>query len=195
MPGIERNIQFVRRERWVFLCTAGLQSVLVGVSGGRGAGRNSELGEDVAHVASRRLLADEKLGRNRAIRPAGGDEAYDLNLARGQAARRLGRPAGQRLHSHRVGCGAQGREGSVSGIELHGSRIGVAQLSASEADQSSRLRGFVGSVELAPESDGGAEGVKGLSMLTRGELDRAFRVRGERAKIGSLEGCCRSREL
>src|SRR6266566_84558 len=187
MPGIERNIQFVRREGWVFLCTAGLQSVLVGVSGGSGAGRHSELGEDVAHVAGYRLLADEERGRDRALRLAGGDEAYALDLARGQATRRLDLRAGPRLHLRRVGCRAQGREGSVSGTELHGSRIGVAQLSASEADQSSRPRGFVGSVELSPESDGGAEGIEGLSMLTRGELDRASRVRGKRAKKRSFK--------
>src|SRR5256885_15826690 len=66
------------RDEWVFLCTAGLQSVLVRVRGGRGAGGHPELGEDVAHVASHGLLADEELGRDGAVRLAGGNEAYDL---------------------------------------------------------------------------------------------------------------------
>ena len=47
------------------------QVVLVGIGSGRGPRRQSELGEDVAHVPGHGLLADDELGGDRPVGPAG----------------------------------------------------------------------------------------------------------------------------
>ena len=73
------------------------------------------------------LGADEELGRDGAVRLAGGNEAYDLDLARGQATRRLDLRAGPLLDSRRVGCRAKGREGSVSGTELQDQKVATIE--------------------------------------------------------------------
>ena len=52
-----------RPAAWVILCRRPDQVVLVGVRGGRGPGREAQLGEDVAHVAGDGLLADAQVAR------------------------------------------------------------------------------------------------------------------------------------
>ena len=77
----------VEEARWVFLCRARPlaaavvgtdQRVLVGPGGGGGPARQAELHEDVVDVAGDGLLADAKLGGNRAVGAAARDETQHL---------------------------------------------------------------------------------------------------------------------
>src|SRR5919106_735585 len=79
------NSQFRDRAMWMILCS-GLPSeaVLVGVRGGLGPRRQSQLGEDVADVSRNRLLADEELGRDRAVGLASGHQREHLAFAPAQ---------------------------------------------------------------------------------------------------------------
>ena len=62
-----------------------------------------ELGEDVAHVPGDRLLAQEQVGGDGAVRPAGGDQPQYLELARGQPVRGLDRrPSRQHIDPGQV---------------------------------------------------------------------------------------------
>src|SRR4051812_30668516 len=107
------------------------QAVLVGVGGGRGARGDAQLGEDVAHVAVDRPLAEDERGGDRAVGLPGGDAAQDLELAARQAVGGGGRC----VEPREAARGAELLEAGARGVELQARGVLVTQRAARRADE------------------------------------------------------------
>src|SRR5688572_24995325 len=139
----------MRRGGWFYVVLDDL--VLVRVGGGRGARRDPELVEDVAHVPRDGLLADHELGSDRAVGLAGREQDQNLDLARSQAAGNTGIVhARNALQASEIGRGSKVRERRARGVELHIRTFVVREGSVRESDEQTHARGFVWSIELAP---------------------------------------------
>src|SRR5687767_6221811 len=110
------------------------EAVLVGVGGGLGTGGEPQLREDVADVPRDRLLADEQLGRDRAVGLARGDEHEHLALAPAQCPSRR-RRAGQATEALEIGRSAELLEHATRSLEFELGARAVAELAAGESDQ------------------------------------------------------------
>ena len=138
-----------------------------------------ELGEDVAHVPVHRPLAQDQLGGDGPVGPAGGDQAQDLDLPRGQPTRRPGpAPPGQRLQPGQVGGGAEPLEGPAGGVQLHRRRVLVAEGAAGQPDQHPGPGRLVRRLQLPPRRPGAAQRGQGGHGVALGQQDGALGVGG-----------------
>src|SRR5579859_1978199 len=150
---IGRNVQIRRRAGVgisVYARPSG-QVVLQRVSRGRGARGDTQLVEDVAYVPSDRLLADEELPGDRAIRLTSRQQGQELRLSAcqtcGQVPPRRNEEADSPPHGR---LGAQGRKRLACPLDLQPGGILVTELAAGAPDQDPGLRSLVGGVQSLP---------------------------------------------
>jgi hypothetical protein len=132
--------------------SAGHQRVAVRPGGRRDAAREPQLREEVADVASDRLLADPEPCGDHAVGQAGGHEAQHFHLARrespGVTTRQL---LPDLLDPRQLGPGAQVPELRKSGVQLCGRAALVPEVATSEGDEHPGPKGLERSFELPPE--------------------------------------------
>ena len=182
-----RNTQFRDDATWVILCSGGYrdEAVLVGVRGGLGPGREPQLREDVADVPRDRLLADEQLGRDRAVGLARGDERQHLALAPAQSSRP--RRARQPSEALEIGRGAQLLERAARRLELELGAGTVAELAAGDPDQQPDARRLMRRLEIAPRAMRRTELRQRRPWITFRQQDGAGRLSGESVQVRGVE--------
>src|SRR6266542_7140988 len=116
---IGRSVQSSVTFAWVLLCTGRQKAVLVRVCGERRARREAELAEDVAHMPSDRLLTDDQLRRDRAVRLSRRHERQDLELAWRESVRSRRPGSREGAQAIRVPRGMELLEHRAGRIELH----------------------------------------------------------------------------
>ena len=119
--------------------------------GGRRRSRgDAELGEDVLQVASDRVLADDELGGDLAVRLAGRDEAEHLQLSCAQAMRVGSRRVAEQVDAREVRRGGQALEDLTGRRELERRTLLVAESSARQSDENAHAGHLVRRVQLLP---------------------------------------------
>ena len=160
--------------------------VLVCVHGGGGTRRHVQLGEDVAHVAGDRLLAEEQVRGNGAVGLARAIRRSTCISRHGQAARRHGRDfSAQRLDPVVVGtapsCSKVERAASSS-ISAPSPR---RRAPAGEPDERPRRAASYGTVELVPGRPGAAQRVERRACVRpRRAVRHPLRTRTPRSGTG-----------
>src|SRR5690242_13233010 len=94
------------------------ETVLEGERGGRRPGGDAQLPEDVLDVSRDRVLAEHEYGRDFAVRPAGGDESQDLELAAAEPVRVVRLGPGETVDAAEVRPGGETLEHRPRRLEL-----------------------------------------------------------------------------
>src|SRR5688500_736800 len=129
---------------------------------------HAQLGEDVLHVAGDRVLADDELGCDLAVRASRRDEPEHLELAVRQAMRPApGAEPGE------VRRGAEHPIRLTRSIELEARRLLVAERAAGEPGQLARPRHLVARAETRPLVPGTTKCYERLRRVPCGQMHRA----------------------
>src|SRR6185503_10171315 len=136
-----------------------------------------ELREDVLQVAGDRVLADDELLGDLAIRLPRGDVAQHLELARTEAVSVVGRSS---VEPHEIGRGGKPFEDLAGRAKLQLSALLVAEPAARLADEHPDTRDLVRRVELLPDAARVTERLERGLGVPLGELDPTARAGRER---------------